>query len=107
MIATHSGAVQHNNMPYGQPVGPGHAPGPGQHLGQHLQMHPGGPNGPHVSQAGPMMTGMQAGATGPGGAGGTNSHALSHLTPQSQMYQQHPTMQQASKYSRGRPFQWP
>ena len=98
MIATHPGAVQHNGMPYGQPMGPGHAPAPGQHMGQPLQMHPGaaGPNGPHVSQAGPMMAGMQAGAAGPA-AGGPNAHALSHLTPQTQMYQQHPSMQQASK----------
>lgn len=99
MIATHPGAVQHNGMPYAQPMGPGHAPGPGQHMGQPLQMHPGaaGPNGPHVSQAGPMMAGMQAGAAGPA-AGGPNAHALSHLTPQTQMYQQHPSMQQASKF---------
>ena len=100
MIATHSGAMQHNPMAYGQPMGPGHGPGPGQHIGQPIQVHPGmvGPNGPHASQAGSMMAaGMQAGA-GPG-PGGPNAHALSHLTPQAQMFQQHANMQQASKYA--------
>lgn len=98
MIATHPGDIQHNGMPYGQPIGPGHAPSPGQHMGQPLQMHPGaaGPNGPHVNQAGPMMAGMQAGASP--AAGGPNAHALSHLSTQAQMYQQHPGVQQASKY---------
>ena len=60
--------------------------------------HVSGPNGP-VSQAGPMMGGMQ-----PGGMGGPNAHALSHLQPQQahmfpQQQQQQQQQHQMSKCS--------
>src|SRR5262245_8259632 len=78
-------------MPQGHMMG---GPGPGhpmqQGMQQGMQMHPGvsGPNGP-VSQAGPMMGGMQPG-------GGPNVHALSHLQPQQagQMFPQQQQQQQ-------------
>ncbi len=98
MMAAHATGLQHSGMPYGQAMGPGHAQAGGQPMGQPLQMHPGvsGPNGPHVTQGAPMMGGMQAAAGRPG-PGGPNAHALSHLTPQGQMFQQQHAMQQASK----------
>lgn len=81
----HPGGIQQPGIPHGHPMGPGPGPNPGQPMGQPMQMHPGvsGPNGPHVSQAGPMM-GMQPGMGGPG----PSAHALSHLTPQAHMFQQ-------------------
>ncbi|KAF1991414.1 hypothetical protein K402DRAFT_400156 [Aulographum hederae CBS 113979] len=74
-------------MPPGQPI-----PGHGQHMGQPM-LHPGasGPNGPHVSQAGPLMPGMHPGV----GPGGPSAHALQHLTPGGGNYQQQLQMQQA------------
>lgn len=88
----HPGGLQQPGIPHGHPMGPGPGPNPGQPMGQPMQMHPGvsGPNGPHVSQAGPMM-GMQ-----PGMGPGPSAHALSHLTPQAHMYQQQ--QQQMCKY---------
>ncbi|KAF2866191.1 LIM-domain binding protein-domain-containing protein [Massariosphaeria phaeospora] len=76
-----------HGLSHGHPIAqPG--PTPGQPMPQGMQMHPGvsGPNGP-VSQAGPMMAGMQPGVV-------PNAHALSHLQPQHGMFQQqqHPGM---------------
>ncbi len=100
-MATHAAGLQHSGMPYGQPMGAGHAQNAAQAMGQPLQMHPGASvaNAPHVTQAGPMLAaGMQAGAGRPG-PGGPNAHALSHLTPQGQMFsQQQQNMRQASKW---------
>lgn len=86
-FAQNPGGMQ---MPQGHMMG---GPGPGHPMQQGMQMHPGvsGPNGP-VSQAGPMMGGMQPGMN-------PNAHALSHLQPQQQQaaaahmfQQQHPGM---------------
>jgi hypothetical protein len=89
---------------HGPPMTPGQAMGgqPGMHMG-----HPGGPNGPQVTQGGPMMAGMQPGM-GPGGAGmggpgmvgqgPMSNHALSHLQPGNPMFQQNIAHQQ-SMYS--------
>src|SRR5258708_33100951 len=99
MMATgyphHPAGLQHG-IPHGQSMGPGPGPNPGQPLGQTMQMHPGvsGPNGPHVSQAGPMMAGMQPGV-------GPSAHAMSHLAPQAPMVQQQQqqhNMQQDRKF---------
>jgi hypothetical protein len=51
------------------------------------QMHMGvsGPGGPQAGQAGALMGVMPPGAGGPGGP---SAHALQHLNPQAQMYQQ-------------------
>lgn len=94
--AHHPGGI-HPAMPHGQAIGPGPGPNPGQPMGQPMQMHPGvsGPNGAHVTQAGPMM-GMQPGVGGPM-QGQPSAHAMAHLGPQAQLYQQH-QMQQASKF---------
>ena len=89
----HHAGMQHPGMAHPQPM-PGAGPAQGQPMGQGMPMHPGvsGPNGPHVSQSGPMMAGMQPGV-------GPSAHALSHLTPQAhnmfQQQQQH--NMQASK----------
>jgi hypothetical protein len=81
------GAMQPPGMSHGQPMGPtqGH-PGP---VGHPMAMHPGvsGATGPHVTQAGPMMAGMQI-QQGVGGPGVPSAHALSHLTPSQMMPQQ-------------------
>ncbi|KAF2689706.1 hypothetical protein K458DRAFT_131405 [Lentithecium fluviatile CBS 122367] len=80
MQASHFPPQPGMQMPQGHMMG---GPGPGHPMQQGMQMHPGvsGPNGP-VSQAGPMMGGMQPGV-------GPNAHALSHLQPQqAQMFQQ-------------------
>ncbi|KAL2351993.1 hypothetical protein BJ546DRAFT_233800 [Cryomyces antarcticus] len=97
-------------QPQGHPIGAGMQPGGGippghpmalgshaPNAGQPMQMHhPGvsGPNGPHVSQAGPMVGGIPGGP----GMGGPNvggvmagaamgTHALQHLTPQAHLMQ--------------------
>lgn len=75
-------------MAHGHPMGPGPGGNPGQPMGHPMQHmgHPGvsAPGGgPHVSQAG-MMAGMQPGVGGPG----PSAHALAHLGPQGQMFQQ-------------------
>ena len=87
-----TGGMQPPGMTHGQPMGPAQGyPGP---VG-HPMMHPGasGAAGPHVTQAGPMMAGMQI-QPGVGGPGVPSAHALSHLTPNPTMM---PQMQQASK----------
>lgn len=89
-----AGGMQPPGMAHVQPMGPtqGH---PGQ-VGHPMAMHPGvsGAAGPHVTQAGPMVAGMQI-QPGAGGPGGPSAHALSHLTPNPTVTPQQ--MQQASK----------
>lgn len=83
------GGMQPPVMAPGQHMGPaqGH---PGQ-VGHPMGIHPGVSGaGPHVTQASPMMAGMQM---QPGMA--HNAHALSHPTPTPQMIPQQ--MQHASK----------
>ena len=94
----HAG-MQPQSMPH-HPMAPG--PNPGQPGMAHMQMHPGvsGPNGP-VSQAGPMMAGMQPGV-------GPSAHALSHLQPQqaaaAHMFQQQQQQQQHMQSRLNFPF---
>jgi hypothetical protein len=90
MQASHFPPQPGMQMPQGHMMG---GPGPGHPMQQGMQMHPGvsGPNGP-VSQAGPMMAGMQPGV-------GPNAHALSHLQPQqAHMFQQQQQQQQQQQH---------
>ncbi|KAF1808886.1 hypothetical protein P152DRAFT_207179 [Eremomyces bilateralis CBS 781.70] len=91
--APQHGGMQHPGMPHGQP---GH-PQQGHPMGQQMHMHQGvsGPNGPHVTQPGPMMGGMQPGMGGVG-PGAPSQHALSHLTPQNPMFHQQQLQQSKS-----------